>query len=202
MPEKEQTPDSFLDLHDEQIDTQAQRAQERMIQLQREQDQVSKQYRELEELKRKRTQFDEGKDEMGEKFTRALVVVEREIYDSQKRVELLQSIRESFAAHADNLDAINPKSWDGLDVNKELTKALSAVDDARAEYQKGIPKITPAADTDAADPMAATAGLRYEDARNDQHDFLYWLKAGFAFTLPMFAIGVVLIVVLIAIFNR
>lgn len=202
MPEKAPTSDSFLDLHDEQIDTQAQRAQERMIQLQREQDQVSKQYRELEELKRKRTQFDEGKDEMVEKFTRALVVVEREIYDTQKRVELLQGIRESFAAHADNLDAINPKSWDGLDVNKELTKALSAVDDARAEYQKGIPKITPEADTDGADPMAASAGIRYEDAGADHRDFIYWLKAGFAFTLPMFAIGVVLIVVLIAIFNR
>jgi hypothetical protein len=202
MPEKAPTSDSFLDLHDEQIDTQAQRAQERMIQLQREQDQVSKQYRELEELKRKRTQFDAGKDEMCEKFTRALVVVEREIYDTQKRVELLHSIRESFAAHADNLEAINPKSWDGLDVNKELTKALSAVDDARAEYQKGIPKITPYADTDAADPVAATAGLRYEDSALDHRDFIYWLKAGFAFTLPMFAIGVILIVVLIAIFNR
>jgi hypothetical protein len=202
MPEKAPPSDSYLDLHDEQIDTQAQRAQERMIQLQREQDQVSRQYRELEELKRKRTQFDEGKDDMCEKFTRALVVVEREIYDSQKRVELLHGIRESFAAHADNLEAINPKSWDGLDVNKELTKALSAVDDARAEYQKGIPKITPEADTDGGDAMAATAGLRYEDAGLDAKDFVYWLKAGFAFTLPLFAIGIILIVVLIALSNR
>jgi hypothetical protein len=202
MPEKAPPSDSYLDLHDEQIDTQAQRAQERMLQLQREQDQVSRQYRELEELKRKRAQFDEGKDEMGEKFTRALVVVEREIYDTQKRVELLHGIRESFAAHADNLDAINPKNWDGLDVNKELTKALSAVDDARAEYQKCIPKITPETDTDAGDPVAATAGLRYEDAGLDSKDFIYWLKAGFAFTLPLFAVGVILIVVLIAISNR
>jgi hypothetical protein len=202
MSEKAPPSDSYLDLHDEQIDTQAQRAQERMLQLQREQDQVSRQYRELEELKRKRAQFDEGKGDMCDKFTRALVVVEREIYDTQKRVELLHGIRESFAAHADNLDAINPKSWDGLDVNKELTKALSAVDDARAEYQKCIPKITPEADTDAADPMAATAGLRYEDSGLDSKDFVYWLKAGFAFTLPLFAIGIILIVVLVALSNR
>jgi len=201
MPEKAPTSDSFLDLHDEQIDTQAQRAQERMLQLQREQDQVSKQVRDLEELKRKRTQLDEGREEMEEKFTRALVVVEREIYDSQKRVELLHGIRESFAAHADNLEAINPRTWDGLDVNKELTKALSAVDDARAEYQKSIPKISPGVAGDA-DQMAASAGHRYDEAATDSRDFLYWLKAGFAFTLPIFALGIVLIVVLIAIFNR
>lgn len=202
MPDKAPPSDSFLDLHDEQIDTQAQRAHERMLQLQREQDQVSRQVRELEELKRKRTQFDEGKEDMVEKFTRALVVVEREIYDTQKRVELLHSIRNSFAAHADNLEAINPKSWEGLDVNKELTKALSAVDDARAEYQKSIPRITPESDTDASDPVAATAGLRYEDAVNDHRDFVYWLKSGFAFTLPLFAVGVILIVVLVAISNQ
>jgi hypothetical protein len=33
-------------------------------------------------------------------------------------------------------------------------------------------------------------------------DFTYWLKSGFAFTLPLFAIGVFLIIVLIAIFNH
>ena len=33
-------------------------------------------------------------------------------------------------------------------------------------------------------------------------DFTYWLKAGFAFTLPLFAVGVLLVIVLLAVFNR
>ena len=207
MPENVQSSDPFLELagdealSGEQIDSQVQKAQERLTVLKREQDMIERQKRELEELGRRQEQLHAGRTEMVEKFTRALVVVDREVYDAQKRVELLQSIRESFAAHADFLEAINPKGWEGLDMNKELSKALSAVDDARAEYGKALPKITPESDTDGSDPIAATAGFQMESAA-EQKDFMYWLKAGFAFTLPMAAVGIVLIIVLIAIFNR
>jgi DNA repair exonuclease SbcCD ATPase subunit len=201
-----QTPDPYLDLSGdealsgEQIDTQVQKAQERLMLLKREQDHIERQKRELEELGRRQEQLHAGRVEMVEKFTRALVVLDREVYDTQKRVELLQGIRESFAAHAEHLEGINPKGWDGLDINKELSKALSAVDDARAEYDKALPKITPETDTRADDPVAAAA-FQVEPAV-EPRDFIYWLKAGFAFTLPISAIGIVLIIVLIAIFNR
>jgi DNA repair exonuclease SbcCD ATPase subunit len=208
MAEKAHSSDQFLDLPEddplsgEQIDSQVQKAQERLFLLKREQDHIEKQKRELEELGRRQEQLHNGRSEMVEKFTRALVVVDREVYDTQKRVENLQGIRESFAAHAENLEAINPKSWDGLDINKELNKALSAVDDAKAEYNRSLPKITPEADTDGGDQIAASAGLQYDYAGNEQKDFLYWLKSGFAFTLPLLAVCVILIIVLIALFNR
>ena len=208
MPEKAPPADSFLDLPEddplsgEQIDTQVQKAQERILQLKREQDHVEKQQRELEERRRRQDQLHNGRSEMVEQFTRALVVVDREVYDTQKRVELLQSIRESFAAHAEHLEGINPKAWDGLDIHKELTRALAAVDDARAEYTKCLPKITPATDTGSGDPMATSAGFQYEHGDADPRDFMYWLRSGFAFTLPILALGIVLIIVLIAIFNR
>ena len=48
--------------------------------------------------------------------------------------------------------------------------------------------------------IAATAGFQMEYASGEQKDFTYWLKAGFAFTLPMLGIGIILIVVLIALF--
>ncbi len=200
--------DQFLELPEddpmsgEHIDTQVAKAQEQILSLKRQQDQIERQKRDLEELGRRQEQLHQGRTEMVEKFTRALVVVDREVYDTQKRVELLQSIRESFAAHAENLEAINPKGWEALELNKELSKALSAVDDARAEYNRALPKITPESDTDHGDAVAVSAGYQAEYVGEEQKDFLYWLKAGFAFTLPMFAIGVVLIIVLIAIFNR
>ena len=60
----------------------------------------------------------------------------RETYDAQKRVEHLRGIQEMFLQHMAILESINPKGWEGLDLNKELSKALSAVDDARAEYAR------------------------------------------------------------------
>ena len=137
LPEEELNP--------EHLEGQVQKAQEQLLSLKRQQDAIERQKRELEELSRRQDQLQGGKADMIDKFTRALVVLERETYDAQKRVELLQSIHESFSQHLESLESIHPKHWEGLDMNKELTRALSAVDDARGEYSRSLPKITPSA---------------------------------------------------------
>lgn len=185
----------------EHLDDQVQRAQEQLLALKRQQDAIERQKRELEELSRRQEQLQQGRAEMVEKFTRSLVVLERENYDAQKRVETLHGIHEAFSQHLDTLDAINPKSWEGLDMGKELTKALSAVDDARTEYTRSLPRISP--DRDGADALRAGGGGALLDSGEPAaKDFAYWLKAGFAFTLPLFAIGVLLVIVLVAVFSR
>ena len=209
MAERTRTDEQLLDLPaedafaGEHLDNQVQKAHEQLVALKRQQDAIEKQKRELEELSRRQEQLQAGKAEMIEKFTRTIVVLERESYDAQKRVELLNGIHESFHQHLENLDSLNPKSWDGLDINKELNKALSAVDDARAEYARSLPRITAEKSGDgSADPVAPSLGYEADFGAEETKDFLYWLKSGFAFTLPLLALGVILIIVLIAIFNH
>jgi hypothetical protein len=173
------------DLSTEQLDAQVQRAQEQLLSLKRQQDLIEKQKRELEELSRRQEQLSRGKSEMIEKLTRAAVVLERELYDAQKRVELLREIQTAFSQHYNFLESINPKAWEGGDLNRELSKALSAVDDAKAEFSKSLPKIQPE------NPAEALTGEEEGmDGGGYGHDFLYWLKAGFAFTLPLLVLGV------------
>ncbi len=203
MSDRARPDEQFLDLPSdegqagEHIDNQVQRAQEQLLALKRQQDMIERQKRELEELGRRQDQLQQGRAEMMEKFTRSLVVIERETYDAQKRVETLHAVQDSFSQHLDMLDAINPKSWEGLDLNKELTKALSAVDDARAEFARSLPKITIEAEG-----APTTANYQADFAPVETKDFTYWLKAGFAFTLPLFSIGIILVIVLVAVFNR
>ncbi len=206
MPERTRPDDQYLDLPadeglaGEHLDNQVQRAQEQLVALKRQQDTIERQKRELEELSRRQEQLQQGKADMMEKLTRAVVVLERENYEAQKRVEMLNGVHESFAQHLDVLDAINLKSWEGLDLNKELTRALSAVDDARAEYARSLPKIS--AEKGGPDTVAPAGGFQMDYGAAEARDFTYWLKAGFAFTLPLFAIGVILVIVLVAVFNR
>ncbi len=208
MADRTRSDDQYLDLPEdeslpgEHLDSQVQKAQEQLLALKRQQELIERQKRELEELSRRQEQLQAGKTDMVEKFTRAIVVLDRETYDAKKRVELLNSIHESFTSHLDVLDSINPKAWEGLDINKELTKALSSVDDARAEYSGSLPKISSAKETDGADHVAASIGYQTDYAAADQKDFMYWLKAGFAFTLPLLCLGVFLIIVVLAIFNK
>ena len=69
-----------------------------MLQLKRQQEQIEKQKRELEELSRRQEELERGRAEMTDKLTRSLVILEREAYDSQKKLEQLRATRESFDA--------------------------------------------------------------------------------------------------------
>lgn len=203
MPDRTRHDEQLLDLPEdetfggEHLDSQVQKAQEQIFALKRQQEQIERQKRELEELSRRQEQLHTGRTEMVEKFTRALVVLERETYDAQKRLELLNSVTNGFNQHLDVLEGINPKSWDGLDLNKELTRSLSAIDDARSEYGRSLPKISPAADGET-DSAAAAAGYQADFSTNDQKDFVYWLKAGLAFTAPLVMVGLALIYVILS----
>src|ERR1700760_3469034 len=115
MAERVRPIEQMLELNEEEglspehLDTQVQKAQEQLLSLKRQQEQIEKQKRELEELSRRQEALQQGKAEMMEKLTRALVVVERETYDAQKRVEQLQAINESYIQHLSMLESINPK---------------------------------------------------------------------------------------------
>ena len=182
------------DLSHERLDSQVQKAQDELSALRRKAETIERQKRELEELARRQELLHNGRSELVEKFTRALVVVEREGYEAQKRVELLQTIHDNFTAHLQTIEAISPKTWDPAEINRELTKALSAVDDARVEYNRSLPKISVDADE-----AGASAGYELgEEHEASDHGFLYWLKAGTAFTLPLTVVGVILLFILIS----
>ena len=184
----------FLDLPEdqstapEQLDSQVQRAQEQLLQLKRQQEQIEKQKRELEELSRKQEDLEKGRADMIEKLSRSLVVIERETYETEKRVEQLRMTNATFAQHLDSLERINPKSWNNLDLHKELSKALSAVDDARAEYTKSLTKINAKSDSEVINPTVSRPDDSFGTTADDD-SFLVWLKRGFAFTLPILIVG-------------
>src|ERR1051325_304463 len=140
MPEKIRPIEQMLELSEEEpltpehLDSQVQKAQDQLLQLKRQQDQIEKQKRELEELSRRQEELERGRAEMTDKLTRSLVVLEREAYDSQKKLEQIRATRESFEQPLSLLEAIDSKSWNPSELQKELSRSLSAVDDARAEY--------------------------------------------------------------------
>jgi DNA repair exonuclease SbcCD ATPase subunit len=202
MAERMKPKEDFLeldeqgDLQPEHLDSQVQKAQEQLLQLKRQQEQIEKQKRELEELSKRQEQLQQGREEMIEKFTRALVVLERETYDAEKRVEQLKGIRESFLHHLGTLEAINPKNWESAEINKELSKSLSAVDDARAEYSRSRVIVNADAQEEVLEDTPEHGGYAEQDTLS-QHNFAYWLKSGFAFTLPLLLVGLAILIVLI-----
>jgi hypothetical protein len=194
------TQDSFDlsedDVSPEHLDSQVQKAQEQLLQLKRQQDTIERQKRELEELSQKQDQLQVGRTEMIEKFTRALVYIEREESESQKREETLRNARENFSLHLDYFKNLDLRAIEGTDVRDELTRAMSALDDARNVYNKTISRIG-AHDPDQADVAAEVGYPEHYGMESGEKDFAYWLKAGLAFTLPLAVVGVLIFIALI-----
>src|SRR6266542_3103353 len=149
----------------------------------------SEQMRELEELSRRQDELEHGRTEMADKLTRSLVVLEREAYNAQSRLEQIRAARESFGQHLELIEAIDPKSWNPSDLHKELSRALSTVDEARTVYNEQRSRLQAAGgnEGDASLPDVGTDAYESSDGRS----FFQWFQIGIALTLPLIIFGAI-----------
>src|SRR5690349_9484221 len=194
MPERIRAMEQMLELTEEDavtpelLDSQVQKAQEQLLQLRRQQEQIEKQKRELEELSRRQEELERGRAEMTDKLTRSLVVLEREAYETQKKLEQLRATRESFGQHLEILEGIDPKGWNSADLHRELSRALSTVDDARTELSQQRSRLQAIATQDAEDVSLPEAGPEVVRGGGER-SFGQWILIGFALSLPLITVG-------------
>ena len=152
MSEYTNENDELLDLEEtpsaEELQDQVQRAQSELVELRRRQEQIEKEKQRLEDLTRRQEELERGRNEMADKLTRAIILVQRETEEAQRRLEQLNNIQDAFAEHLRNLEGIDPKTWNGRDLPRELTRSLGTVDEARSVYARFHAKIAPGADID------------------------------------------------------
>src|SRR5438477_11262360 len=198
MAERIRPIEQMLELSEEEamspehLDSQVQRAQEQLLQLKRQSEQIEKQKRELEELSRRQEELERGRAEMTDKLSRSLVILEREGYESQKKLEQIRATHESFTQHLQLLEGIEPKTWNPAELPKELSRALSTVDDARAEFSQQRSQLEASGgesrEMDLPEVASGTAGLGGKS-------FVQWLQIGFAVTLPLIVFGILALLI-------
>ncbi len=190
----------------EEVAANVKKAQQRLVELERERERVERQKRELEDLARRQEELSEGRAELDDRLTRALAFLERDTMETERHLDLLRATTDRFAAHLASLAEIDPSRWTKADAPAELSRALGLVEIARNDFQQARAKLrlcgddpapasrrdsTPADDDADADPLAPRRAVA-----GGEHGFLYWLKAGFAFTLPLLLVGVMIFFIL------
>jgi chromosome segregation ATPase len=183
-------PDPYLDLDEDasgELGDKVQQVRAELESLKQKQEEIEKEKSRLEELKRRQDELDTGRSDMLDKLTRSLVVVQREVEETQKRLEQLHAIYNAFTQHLRTIEAISPRSWTSNELPRELSKAISSVEDARAEFLKAQTKISPGTNDDSSQPLAGDGDYAFYEDRG----FAYWLKSGFAFTLPLQVVATV-----------
>ena len=96
----------------------------------------------------------------------------------------LRTTRESFGQHLELVEAIDPKSWNPTDLHKELSRALSTVEDARTEFSQQRSRLQ-AADENSNDVALPETASDVAHLLNGSRSFGQWAKIGFAFSLPL-----------------
>ena len=127
-------------------------------------------------------------------------ILEREGYNAQSRLEQLRAARESFGQHLELIEAIDPKSWNPSDLHKELSRALSTVDEARTVYNEQRSRLQAAGgnEGDASLPDVVTGA--YESG--DRRSFSQWFQIGVALTLPLIIFGAVALALFVWMANQ
>lgn len=196
MPDFSKEHQDLLELEDEtsmeELQDQVQRAQSELVELKRRQDQIEKEKLRLEQLSQRQEELERGRLEMVDKLTRALLLVQRETEESQRRLEQLHGIQDSFAEHLRELENIDCKTWNGRELARELTRAIGTVDEAKAAYSRAQAKIAPMDDIA---PLMENGVAYGDDFETHGQGFMYWLQSGVAFTLPLVVLGLVALII-------
>lgn len=183
--------------HKQDVDTQATRAIQELEVLRKRQEQLELEKRELEEFKRKSDEFERGKRDMMAALKRSLTSIERDEMEAQRMLELLESNRTRFKTMLADLDEIDEQSWNDENIRVELARGLGVIEDARLEYNKALAKIEALKSERSTGKTADahTAPMIFEEESalmTAEKPFVYWLKAGAGFSLPLIVTLVIL----------
>ncbi|MFV1994228.1 MAG: hypothetical protein ACC661_02235 [Verrucomicrobiales bacterium] len=170
----------------EDFEEQVQHAQEQLLKLRHEQEQVEKQKAELETLSKQQERFVEGRTELTERLNQSICVLEREAFEAEKRVEQFLHNKDAFVRHLEIIESFKPEEWPREDLRAELSKALSAIEEAECDYRSAMGRMSGFFGREGDDGATASIGGGIA-----MRGFSSWFFAGLAFTTPLMLFGLV-----------
>ena len=160
------------------------------------QEELEKERRLLEELRKKQEAFDAGRREIKERLGESLARMEKDRLQTERFAQTLGELRRELRARLDEVSALNEEEWAEENLLDELTRSLALLEDVRSDYNQAMAKLDAVRPTGATGPAPAGRPLTFAEdpdrVPGPERDFGYWLRAGWAFTLPLMAWIVVL----------
>jgi len=184
--------------YSENLEDEYQQAQDQLRQLRQQEEQIRRQAAELEELTQKEEQFKEGRDAVTEQLNRFLTVLDREATEARRIAEDCAAAHERLEGHLASISALHPETWSRADRKAELSRALGFVESAEEELDNVAHLVDGAGAKKGLFNFKVSAPRPAASESSSGGDFLYWLKSGFAFCLPIVGFALVGLVVMLA----
>jgi DNA repair exonuclease SbcCD ATPase subunit len=169
-------------------------AEAELERIQQQREEIERKKRELEELTARKRNFISQQVELTEKLSNAVTLIDRELYSIRQEAEELEQCRVCFASHLDKIQKFNPESWTRDNMAEKLERATMATDIAADEYDQAAAHF----ENGRSGAIFGRPSKRGRAARNSSGEFATNLRNGFAFNLPIIALGAIALLVYLA----
>src|SRR5579862_4752286 len=109
-------------------------AQQKLVELKRAQEELERERAGLEELRRRQTEFHTGRNEIIQNLTRGLGLLEEAEFTARRDAEQMVKTIADFRDVLSKIEAVREETWTKDNFSVELTRALTAVENGRMEW--------------------------------------------------------------------
>lgn len=175
--------------------------QSRLAELRRLQDQLEKERSDMEETRRRRAECETGREEMLANLTRGVGLLEKAEFEARRQAEQMMRTLEGFREALVAVEAIQEEAWTDENLNSELTRALTAIENARLEWNSARLKWDVLnGDASGSPEKPAPAG----EKRRGLGDLSFGqlCRVGLGVSLPVAVVGLAIVALLVALLLR
>ena len=178
------------------MDSKASEMQHKLAELKHAQQELERERASLEETRRRQGEVVTGRQEMEQHLTRGLGLLEEAEFAARREAGQMAASIAEFRDALAKVQSIHEEGWTKDNLNIELTRALTILENARMELNAArlkFPILTGAA---AVESMAAGAPATMQEMLR-QKSYAELCKLGLALTWPVALIGLALVLVLL-----
>jgi hypothetical protein len=182
----------------EEVDSKVGETHQKLAELKRIQEELERERAGLEETRRRQIEFQTGREEAIHNLTRGLGLLEEAEFatrrDAEQMAKSLADMREALT----KVESTNETAWSKENFNVELTRALTAIENARMEWNAARLKF----------PVLSGVARKAEEDEEEapraaatwpgEMNFWQLCKMGMALTWPLVAVGIVAVGLLLA----
>ncbi len=180
----------------EELTSRVTETQQKLAELKRMQEEIERESNELQEARKRRIELTTGREEMVQHLTRGIGLFEEAELSSGRTAEQLAMTVSDLQGSLDKVTGIEEGEWTEENWSVELTRALTTIENARMEWNSARLK-WPVLDGETDLRSAAGQPQVIERPGLEQHSFWQLSRLGLAFTWPLVAVGIAVVILLI-----
>ncbi len=173
---------------DDDYDDKIKSAQMELERIQQQREELERKKLELEELTSRKRAFLSQQVELTDRFSSAITLIDRELYELREETGHLEQCRTCFAEHLDKIQKHDPEKWTRENLHEKLDKATLVTDLAADEYDQAASYFE-GTRSGGIFGRASKGGRRRIRKNSGESEFKAQLVNGLAFNLPVVILG-------------